>query len=181
MKFVIALALIGCRTSDKTISDTGTVNEQIDQDGDGFFSNEDCNDADAQVYPGAEEVCDGIDNNCDGQFDEEVTTTFYADSDSDGYGNPDIITEACEQPSGYVPQGTDCDDTQSSVYPSAEEVCDGLDNDCDGLADEGEPESGDICTLEGQSGLCAQGVTACRTGLKTCLVVLEPGSRADPA
>lgn len=137
MKFVIALALIGCRTSDKPISDTGTINEQIDQDGDGFVSNEDCNDADPQVYPGAEEVCDGIDNNCDGQFDEEVTTTFYADSDSDGYGNPDIVTEACEQPSGYVPQGTDCDDTQSSVYPSAEEVCDGLDNDCNEEIDEG--------------------------------------------
>merc|ERR1711965_999719 len=113
MKFFIALALIGCRTSDKQISETGTVSEQVDQDGDGFISTEDCNDLDAQVYPGAEEVCDGIDNNCDGQFDEEVTTTFYADSDADGYGNPDISTEACEQPSGYVPQGTDCDDTQS--------------------------------------------------------------------
>ena len=137
MKFSLALLFIGCRTEEKAIVDTGSITEEMDQDGDGFFAQEDCNDLDPLVYPGAEEVCDGIDNNCDGLFDEEVTTTFYADSDSDGYGNPDISTETCEQPSGYVPQGTDCDDTQSSVYPGAEEACDGLDNDCNEEIDEG--------------------------------------------
>lgn len=137
IRLSISLLLFSCRTQEKTISDTGSINTEVDQDGDGFSSLEDCNDMNALVYPGAEETCDGIDNNCDGQFDEGVTSTFYADSDGDGYGNPDIRTESCEQPSGYVPQGTDCDDTHISVYPSAEEVCDGLDNDCNEEIDEG--------------------------------------------
>ena len=87
MNLAFTLLLIGCRTEEKAITDTAAGTVQTDQDGDGFFSTEDCNDLDAQIYPGAEELCDGIDNNCDGQFDEDVTNTFYADSDADGYGN----------------------------------------------------------------------------------------------
>ena len=81
----------------------------VDNDGDGYFSDEDCNDLDANIYPTTTEICDGIDNNCDGMVDEEVLNTFYADSDGDGFGNPEIIIESCELPSGYVDNGSDCD------------------------------------------------------------------------
>jgi len=85
--------------------------------------------------PGVE-VCDGLDNDCDGQVDNGVKQTFYADNDNDGYGNPDLSTLACSAPSGYVSNDDDCDDSRNYIYPGALEVCDGLDNDCDGSVDE---------------------------------------------
>ncbi|KAB2834123.1 MAG: hypothetical protein F9K48_06920, partial [Candidatus Brocadia sp.] len=74
-----------------------------DKDGDTYTSaGGDCNDLDAAVHPFATEICDGVDNNCDGQIDENVKTTYYRDADGDGYGDPNTITENCTQPSGYV-------------------------------------------------------------------------------
>ena len=76
-------------------------NEQeiiVDADGDGFTEDVDCDDLDIQVNPDAMEICDGIDNNCDGNIDEEVEQEFYADSDGDGYGNADITILACAAP-----------------------------------------------------------------------------------
>ena len=67
----------------------------VDNDGDGYFSDEDCNDLDPNIYPATIEICDGIDNNCDGTVDEDVLNMFYADSDGDGFGNPEIIVESC--------------------------------------------------------------------------------------
>ena len=106
-------------------------------DGDGFEASEDCDDSNDTVYPGADEQCDGIDSDCDGELDNGVTTVFYADSDGDGYGNPNITTEACAAPDGFVANGSDCDDAESSAYPGAEERCDGIDNDCNEEIDEG--------------------------------------------
>ena len=108
-----------------------------DIDGDGFEVGDDCDDENPLVSPNALEICDGIDNNCDGVVDEGVRSIFYADTDDDGFGDEDKPLEACEAPDGYVVIGTDCDDTESSVYPSAIELCDKIDNNCDGVVDEG--------------------------------------------
>jgi hypothetical protein len=96
----------------------------------------DCDDGDAAINPAASELCDSIDNDCDGTVDEGVTPTWYADSDADGYGDATSSTEACSQPSGYVADDTDCDDSDDAVNPAATEYCNGIDDDCDGTTDE---------------------------------------------
>ena len=111
-----------------------------DQDGDGYDSvscgGTDCDDSDAAVYPGADEYCNMIDDNCDGTVDESSAldaVTWYADSDGDTFGDKASTDVACYQPVGYVSDDTDCDDTDSAAYPGAAEVpYDGVDQDCDG-------------------------------------------------
>src|SRR6266496_2843427 len=97
----------------------------------------DCNDGNASVNPGATEICgDGIDNNCDGQIDEGCTVsyTYYFDGDGDGYGktNSPITSSSPTPPSGYAKLDGDCNDGNASVNPGATEICDGIDNNCDG-------------------------------------------------
>jgi predicted outer membrane repeat protein len=102
----------------------------------------DCDDADATAFPGAVEVCDGVDHDCDGASDEPTSSdasTWYDDSDGDGYGDPSTATTACDAPAGYVSDGSDCDDGTALVRPGGAEACDGLDNDCDGSVDEVTP------------------------------------------
>jgi len=65
------------------------------------------------------------------------TTTYYLDFDSDGYGNASSSTSTCEQPAGYIIDSTDCNDTNEDINPNATEICDGLDNNCNGEIDEG--------------------------------------------
>jgi hypothetical protein len=99
----------------------------------------DCEDADTTINPAATELCDGLDNNCDGSVDEASAadaSTWYADTDEDGYGDADYGTSACEQPTGYVSEATDCDDGDAAVSPAGTELCDGQDNNCDGSVDE---------------------------------------------
>ena len=113
----------------------------VDGDGDGYAACVECNDADPAVNPSADEVCDGQDNDCDGDIDEDDATdasTWYADADTDGFGDPATSTEACDPPEGYVDNADDCDDEAIEVSPDATEVCDGIDNDCDGDTDEGD-------------------------------------------
>jgi len=126
----------------------------LDGDGDGYGRTEpttsaceapsghadnpdDCDDNDATSYPGGVEVCDGADNDCNGTADDDPTDpdTFYADDDGDGFGDPETSLAACEAPAGAVDNADDCDDTDSSAHPLGTEVCDGVDNDCDGSTD----------------------------------------------
>lgn len=106
----------------------------VDNDGDGFTTLEDCDDNNPLVYPGAPGTNEGIDNNCDGIIDETecLLFTFYEDADGDGFGNPDVSIEACTAPTGFVDDNTDCDDTNSDVYPGAPGTNEGIDNNCDG-------------------------------------------------
>ena len=126
---LLLFALIGCPPVEEPL-DTG---HPMDWDVDGFFGRDDCDDDDPAVNPDAEEVCDGVDNDCDGDIDEdfEDSHTWYADSDGDGFGDPQQRTLHCEQPSGWVADNTDCDDGDPAVYPGAEDSWyDDVDSDC---------------------------------------------------
>lgn len=111
-----------------------------DKDNDGFFSYEDCNDDDPNINPNATEICDGIDNNCDGQEDEDLPLfIYYLDNDSDGFGTSSDFIVDCygTPPANYVFNNADCDDSNPNINPNSPEICDGIDNDCNILIDDG--------------------------------------------
>lgn len=109
-----------------------------DADGDGTIACEDCNDTEAAMYPGGTETCDGLDNDCDAIVDNDATDalTFYADVDGDSFGDSSNTEAACSASAGYVSDSTDCDDGNAWVNPSATEVCNDVDDNCDGGVDE---------------------------------------------
>ncbi len=114
----------------------------VDSDGDGYAGEggPDCDDANADVSPGAAEICDGadLDEDCNGFSDDadpEVSgqSTGYLDEDGDGYGGGEAMV-ACELPTNVVEVGGDCADYDPFVSPGESEICgDGIDNDCDGF------------------------------------------------
>ncbi|MBE2251378.1 MAG: putative metal-binding motif-containing protein [Myxococcus sp.] len=98
----------------------------------------DCDDNNPSIKPGAPEVCNGVDDSCDGQIDENLTfTTWFLDGDGDGFGAMGTGVSACAPQAGRVTNGTDCNDGDPMVKPGAPERCNGADDDCDGLVDEG--------------------------------------------
>ncbi|HND29147.1 MAG TPA: MopE-related protein, partial [Myxococcota bacterium] len=101
--------------------------------------NTDCDDRDAAVSPEADELCNGIDDNCDGSIDENSAIDalpWYLDGDGDSYGDAASPYYACTQPAGYMADGSDCNDADGAISPAATEICDSADNDCDGLVDD---------------------------------------------
>ncbi len=125
----------------------------FDVDGDGFVGDRccngsacgtDCDDLSRGSFPGATEVCNGRDDDCDGLSDEGVTLTFYVDADEDGFGDDAMpMLEACERPDRYALAGGDCDDNSAFARPGGAERCApaGIDEDCDGAVDEFGPEA----------------------------------------
>ncbi len=123
-----------------------------DQDGDGFgdentpisicqfneqflSDSSDCDDNNSETYPNATEYCDEIDNNCNNQIDEDVQNSYHQDFDNDGYGNPSVELLACFLPHGFVENTEDCNDENALIHPESIEVCDEIDNNCDGNID----------------------------------------------
>ena len=130
---------------DGDLGSPGGVNPACcpDADGDGYLAaacgGQDCDDGDAAIHPGATEMCDGVDNDCDGDVDEDDAAdalTFYEDADGDTYGDISSTTLACSAPQGYVTNFIDCDDGDPNQFPGADEYCNGEDDDCDGDVDE---------------------------------------------
>ena len=98
----------------------------------------DCDDSAASIYPNAAEICNGLDDNCDGLIDEAAIdmNSFYADVDGDGYGDINDTVSACSADAGWVSNSGDCNDNHPGINPAASEVCNGLDDDCNGQTDE---------------------------------------------
>ncbi len=99
---------------------------------------DDCDDSAATNYPGNNETCDGLDNDCNGLIDDNVSNTdYYQDTDGDGHGDPATFVSGCQGAPGpdWITVGDDCDDTDADNFPGNTEVCDNQDNDCDGDVD----------------------------------------------
>jgi hypothetical protein len=116
----------------------------------------DCNDSDERAYPGARELCNQRDDNCDGRIDEDlVEATHYEDRDGDGYGRASGMTVFAKcPPPGYAPRAGDCDDGDPKINPGAAEVCNQRDDNCDGRVDE---RVRPICGV----GMCARAAPTC--------------------
>ncbi|GDX82522.1 hypothetical protein LBMAG42_43330 [Deltaproteobacteria bacterium] len=119
--------------------DPGAASSACSQPADSVADATDCDDSDAIVHPGAVERCDGVDDDCNGEIDEDSSADadlWYLDADLDGYGDAAVSTRSCSLPSGYSSDNTDCDDSDSNVSPGALETCNGIDDDCDSEVDE---------------------------------------------
>jgi hypothetical protein len=98
---------------------------------------DDCDDADPARHPDADELCGGVDENCDGELDADAVdgATYYLDGDGDGFGG-DTSVSSCDPVPGWLTAGGDCDDADAGVAPGAVELCNAADDDCDGTVDE---------------------------------------------
>jgi hypothetical protein len=141
--------LVGCNDPDPGAKDGAVSAGDLDADGDGYAADVDCDDASSAISPGAPEVCDGIDNDCDGAMDEQAEdgALAWVDADGDGFGDPDQPTTTCGGEPGLADNDGDCDDGDAAVSPDAREVCDaaGVDEDCDGAVNDAD-DSLDLAT-----------------------------------
>ncbi|MFT5680298.1 MAG: hypothetical protein ACI8RZ_001204 [Myxococcota bacterium] len=143
MRILTLVLLIGC--GDKDVDDTAGATDsepaEIDADGDGFTEVDDCDDQNAAISPNAVEICDGVDNECDGMVDADDDSladgvSIFADADGDGFGAGDAAAGCVGE--GWSGVDSDCDDSRADISPDAAEVCDAddVDEDCDGDADD---------------------------------------------
>jgi hypothetical protein len=146
LQLLVAIALLcGCPSSEPSGFGEGVAPEPTpeeptpepptptppDADGDNWQAHLDCDDDDPLVWPGAPELCDGVDNDCDDEVDEEeIAINWYRDDDEDGYGRDDDFIASCERLDGRSPVPGDCNDAAVNVHPGA--LIDGIDSDCDG-------------------------------------------------
>lgn len=100
-------------------------------------NNQDCDDSNGTINPIAIESCNNLDDDCNGAIDDGVQNIYYADSDGDGYGDPNNSTLACTLPNGFVIDNTDCNDNNSAINPSESEICNNTDDNCNGSIDDG--------------------------------------------
>ncbi len=116
-----------------------------------------------------EEICDGKDNDCDGETDEGFGVSVYKDSDGDGFGNKSISWSICPNTpkEGYVNNGDDCHDANKKINPNAKEVCDSIDNNCDGYTDETFPNLGKSC-YDGVGECKEEGKVVCKDEVAVC-------------
>jgi hypothetical protein len=150
-----ALLVVACGRTTRAppaAEDSGTSTdptEPVDRDEDGF-SADDCDDLDPRIHPGGIERCDDADDDCDGLVDEDGEVVdglpFFADADGDGWG-ADGIVRACRLGAGLALEDGDCDDADPARHPTAVELCDPVDQDCDGEADDTPGSSAD-CAVE---------------------------------
>ena len=125
------------------------------------------------------EVCNGLDDDCDGITDEDACCVQYRDDDADGYGDPSHPIYQCGYLPGYVDNAEDCNDLDPSANPGMMELCDGTDNDCDGMTDEGFVTGGP-CTAG--RGICAaSGVVVCSTDGLSTVCTAQPGQPRQEA
>jgi hypothetical protein len=130
----LLLSTTGCGLGNGS-QDTGP----FDADGDGAVASRDCDDNDPSRSPDLLEVCNGQDDDCDGLVDMDDPSIgapyWYVDRDGDGFGDEASAQPFCEGPSDRQEQGGDCDDSDPDVNPLGLEVCNTIDDDCDGLID----------------------------------------------
>ncbi len=158
ISIIFGIVLVGCSGGDaKEECAEPEIMTFADADGDGYgdatqgeetcgtpagraTTDTDCDDTNELSYPNATEICDLLDNNCDGVADENIATTqYFLDSDGDGFGTADSVVEECMVPEGYALTGDDCDDDDANNFPGNVEICDTFDNNCDGEIDDRDP------------------------------------------
>jgi alpha-tubulin suppressor-like RCC1 family protein len=110
---------------------------------------DDCDDSSPLRHRAQLEICDRVDNDCDGIVDESpVAVPWYLDADGDGFGapsaDPDAVRISCEPIEGYSTRPSDCDDRNRLVSPAGREICNGIDDDCNGWADAPGLPGGDL-------------------------------------